>query len=180
MSDSLNEQVSASVDGELDGTETSLLLRRLSTDPELRARWARYHLISDSLKNNLPQQLPTNLAERVAQAIADQPTPHRLFSPKRLLRPVAGLAIAASVAAFAVLGMRALYPEAGSGAGMQVASAVIVPPVTRVNGTHWDRTQPEVAARLNTYLLNHNGHAETAGMQAVLPYVRIVGYDVAE
>ena len=180
MSDSLNEQVSASVDGELDGAETGLLLRRLSTDAELRARWARYHLISDTLKNNLPQQLPVNLAERVAEAIADQPTPRRLFSPARLLRPAAGLAIAASVAALAVLGMRSPHPEADSGSGRQVASALVVPQATRVSGTHWDRTQPEVAARLNTYLLNHNGHAETAGMQAVLPYVRIVGYDVGE
>lgn len=180
MSESLNEQVSASVDGELEGTETSLLLRRLSTDPELRARWARYHLISDTLKNNLSQQLPVNFAERVSQAIADEPTPQRLFSPMRLLKPAAGLAIAASVAALAVLGMRSLHPETDNGSGMQIASAVVVPQATRVSGTHWDRAQPEVAARLNTYLLNHNGHAETAGMQAVLPYVRIVGYDVVE
>jgi len=180
MSDSLNEQVSACVDSELEPAESGLLLRRLSTDAELRKRWARYHLISDSLKNNLPQQLPMNLAERVTQVIADEPTPQRLFSPQRLFKPIAGLAIAASVAALAVLGVRSLHPEAGNGPGVQIAAAVVVPQATRVSGTHWDRAQPEVAARLNTYLLNHNGHAETAGMQAVLPYVRIVGYDVGE
>ncbi len=180
MSDSLNEQVSACVDGENDATETALLLRRLSQDDGLRSRWARYHLISDALKNNLPEHPSLSLADRIHQAVAQETTPQRAFSAARLLKPAAGFAIAASVAALAVFAVRSLPTATTPAQTQQLASVAAPPQQPRYQGTRWDRTQPEVAARLNTYMLNHSGHAETAGMQGVLPYVRIVGYDVEQ
>lgn len=184
MSDKLNEQVSACVDGETDAGESELLLRRLSQDDALRSRWARYHLISDALKNNLPDQPSLSLADRIHDAVAREATPHPRFSVKRLLKPAAGLAIAASVAALAVLAVRSVPNGANPEPAAQIASVAttVVAPAQyqRVQGTRWDSAQPEVAARLNTYMLNHSGHAESSGMQAVLPYVRIVGYDVGQ
>lgn len=184
MSELLNEQVSAGVDDELDPGEAALLLRRLASDAGLRQRWQRYHLISDALKNHLPARLPVNLAARIAEGIAAQPTLSQRRQPARWLRPLAGFAIAASVATVAVLGMRSLHTAVDSAPADQIASATTVPaalPVAaQAGGTRWDRAQPEVAARLNAYLVNHNGHAESTGMQSVLPYVRIVGYDVSE
>lgn len=182
MNESLNEQVSACVDGESDATETALLLRRLSQDDGLRSRWARYHLISDALKGNLPDQPSMTLAERVHQAVAQETTPQRRFSAARLLKPVVGFAIAASVAALAVFAVRSLPTATDHAPTEQLASATATaaPQYPREQGTRWDRAQPEVAARLNTYMLNHSGHAETAGMQAVIPYVRLVGYDVGQ
>ncbi len=180
MSESLNEQVSACVDGESDSSETGLLLRRLSQDDSLRTRWARYHLISDALKNNLPEQPSLTLANRIHQAVAQETTPQRRFSAARLLKPAAGFAIAASVAALAVFAVRSLPTATAPAQTQQLASVAAAPQYPRDQGTRWDRTQPEVAARLNAYMLNHSGHAETAGMQAVIPYVRIVGYDVGQ
>lgn len=180
MNESLNEQVSACVDGESDATETALLLRRLCQDDGLRSRWARYHLISDALKNNLPDQPSMTLADRVHQVVAQETTPQRRFSAARLLKPAAGFAIAASVAALAVFAVRSLPTATDHAPPEQVASAAAAPQYPRDQGTRWDRTRPEVAARLNTYMLNHSGHAETAGMQAVIPYVRLVGYDVGQ
>jgi sigma-E factor negative regulatory protein RseA len=180
MSESLNEQVSACVDGESDASETALLLRRLSQDDSLRTRWARYHLISDALKNNLPEQPSLTLANRIHQAVAQETTPQRRFSAARLLKPAAGFAIAASVAALAVFAVRSLPTATVPAQTQQLASVAAAPQYPRDQGTRWDRTQPEVAARLNAYMLNHSGHAETAGMQAVIPYVRIVGYDVGQ
>ena len=186
MSDSLNEQVSACVDGESDVTEIALLLRRLSQDDALRTRWARYHLISDTLKGNLPDQPSVAFAERVHQAVLQEATPRRHFGVARLLKPAAGFAIAASVAALAVVAVRSLPPGPDHAPAEQLASvtapqaAAEIASLPRDQGTRWDRAQPEVAARLNTYMLNHSGHADTAGMQAVIPYVRIVGYDVGE
>ena len=49
MSDLLNEQLSALMDGELPPEETALLLRRLEREPELAARLARYSAIGDAL-----------------------------------------------------------------------------------------------------------------------------------
>ncbi len=180
MSESLNEQVSACVDGENETGETALLLRRLSQDDGLRSRWARYHLISDALKKSLPEQLSLELAERIHQAVALETTPHPRFNAARLLKPVAGFAIAASMAAIAVFAVRSLPTATLPAQPEQVASVVNAPHNTRYEGTRWDRTQPEVAARLNAYMLNHSGHTETTGMQSVLPYVRIVGYDVEQ
>jgi sigma-E factor negative regulatory protein RseA len=118
------------------------------------------------------------LADRIHKAIAQEPTPQQRFSAARLLKPATGLAIAASVAALAVFAVRSLPTATIPEQTQQLASVAAAPQYPRDPGTRWDRTQPEVAARLNTYMLNHSGHAETAGMQAVLPYVRIVGYDV--
>jgi sigma-E factor negative regulatory protein RseA len=180
MSDSLNEQVSACVDGENDPSETALLLRRLSLDDGLRSRWARYHLISDALKNNLPDRPTLTLADRIHEAVAQEATPQPRFSAVRLLKPAAGFAIAASVAALAVFAVRSVPTATAPAQTAQIASATAAPQYQRVAGTRWNRTPPEVAARLNAYMLNHSGHAGTAGMQAVLPYVRIVGYDVGQ
>lgn len=180
MSESLNEQVSACVDGENEAGETALLLRRLSQDDDLRSRWARYHLISDALKKNLPEQPTLMLADRIHQAIALEATPHPRFSLARLLKPAAGFAIAASVAAIAVFAVHTLPTTTVPAQTQQVASVIEAPQYPLDEGTRWDRTRPEVAARLNTLMLNHSGHAETTGMQSVLPYVRIVGYDVGQ
>lgn len=180
MNDSLNEQVSACIDGENDPGETALLLRRLSQDDGLRSRWARYHLISDALKNNLPDQPSLSLADRIHEAVAQEPTPHPRFSVARLFKPAAGFAIAASVAAIAVFAVRSVPTATAPAQTEQIASVAPAPQYQRVEGTRWNSTPPEVAARLNTYMLNHSGHAETAGMQSVLPYVRIVGYDVGQ
>ena len=50
MSDRLNEQLSALLDGELSAGEAELLLRRLDRDAELRGTLSRYTLIGDALR----------------------------------------------------------------------------------------------------------------------------------
>ncbi|HEY6007249.1 MAG TPA: sigma-E factor negative regulatory protein, partial [Geobacteraceae bacterium] len=53
MANEQEERVSALTDGELDPHQLDSLLARMREDDALRARWARYHLISDALHNNL-------------------------------------------------------------------------------------------------------------------------------
>ena len=50
MSDRLNEQLSALLDGELSAGEAELLLRRLDRDAELRGTLSRYTLIGDAVR----------------------------------------------------------------------------------------------------------------------------------
>ena len=50
MSEQIREQVSAFLDGELPNSETELLLKRLTRDPELRESFGRYALIGESLR----------------------------------------------------------------------------------------------------------------------------------
>jgi sigma-E factor negative regulatory protein RseA len=59
----------------------------------------------------------------------------------------------------------------------RIASATVprtgVVPVQEV----WERQPVPVGSRLNGYLVQHNEYAASSGVQGVLPYVRIVGYD---
>jgi sigma-E factor negative regulatory protein RseA len=184
MSDKLKEQVSAFVDGELSTAEQRLLLARLGRDPELKRSWQTFHLIGAALRDQLPEGVDARLAERVSMAIEQEaaitpaaPRSHRIWHG--LLKPVAGFAIAASVAVIAVLGVRQFQPDT-AGPGPVVATAPVTSPergYVRVDsGDRQDRsTRP--ADFLGRYLVNHNEYAASSGMRGMLPYVRIVGYD---
>jgi negative regulator of sigma E activity len=111
MSDLLNEQLSALLDGELPPEETTLLLRRLGREPPLAARLARYRLCGDVLRGERSQPRP-DFAMRVSARIAAEaplpaPVPARLpRAASRWLTRAAGAAIAAGVAVVAVVVLR--------------------------------------------------------------------------
>lgn len=118
MSDILNEQLSALLDGELPPEETTLLLKRLGREAELAQRLTRYRLCGDVLRGERAQPR-ADFTMRVSAAIAAEPplAPPRAAGRRpggvRWLAPLAGLAVAASVAVVAVLVLR-LSPGAGS------------------------------------------------------------------
>jgi len=185
MSEQIKEQISAFFDGELPAAEQSLLLERMARDPALRAHWDRYQLIGDSQRKSLPPHIDLGLADRVMQELDAAPVHHGSATSalQRVLKPVAGLAVAASVAVFAVLAVQqARAPEPGA---VQIAAKSQVMPgpeaYTRVEGTRWNTeggTQhPQVSNQLNEYLVNHSEYAASGGMPGMLPYVRVVGYD---
>jgi len=72
MSELLNEQLSALLDGELPPEETSLLLRRLDREAELAGRLARYRLCGDVLRGERVQPR-AGFTLRVSAAIAAEP-----------------------------------------------------------------------------------------------------------
>jgi sigma-E factor negative regulatory protein RseA len=106
MSDLLNEQLSALLDGELPPEETALLLKRLKREPALAARLARYRLGGEVLRGERVQPR-ADFALRVSAAVAAEPALPAPVTVRpasvRWLRPVAGLAVAAGVASLAVL-----------------------------------------------------------------------------
>lgn len=180
MSEQIREQISALVDGELAGAEQRLLLERLTRDPALRAHWANYQLISDSLRQSLAPLTDPGLAERVMAAVEAEPA-QRAARPSRwldVLKPVAGLAVAASVAVVAVLTLQAPEVAPPGAAGTQVAATAPAP-------ADYARLAPpspvvpvaQSPDRLNEYLVNHSEYAASGGMPGMLPHVRIVGYE---
>ena len=184
MSEQIREQLSALLDGELPAQEQSLLLARLARDPDLRARWSNYQLIGDGLRKGLPAQVDLDFADRVMRAIDDLPAQPagKSSAVLRVLKPLVGLAVAASVAVVAVLAVqqsRTLTPGTAQVAINQPAQPEAY---ARVQGTRW-QTQPgnvqapQVDTRLNEYLVNHSEYATSGGMPGMLPYVRVVGYD---
>jgi sigma-E factor negative regulatory protein RseA len=186
MSDKLNEQLSALVDGELGKQEYELLLVRLQNDPELRARWARYNLISDALRNHLPERVAPSLAAQVSGALEGEPTRTVAGTAAgqggRFGKQVVGGALAAAVAVVAIVGVQQQF---GSGDDASVQS-VAVAPLTSEQNTESAVAQASAdkellqRARLNRYLVNHNEYSAVRGMQGLLPYTRIVSSPAQE
>ncbi len=200
MADHLDEQVSALVDGELSEEECKRVMDSLRNDPQAGSCWGHYHLISDVLKNKLPDKVSADFAARVSQILDSEPpmicvpSPRALprSSPNSFANPAIGFALAASVAAVAYLGFGGMdaqqpavtaSPQLASTAPL-VATPVVAQaphPVGKVRGREWDVREPAVASKLNDYLLSHGQYSAVAGMQrGVMPQVRIVGYQRPE
>jgi negative regulator of sigma E activity len=168
----MSEKLSALMDDELTEFETRRVLDDLRDDPRQRATWERYHLARAALRNELDLAAAPGLAERIAGRLTQVP----VRSP-RPLRAAGTLAVAASVAAVAIIGVQWLN-RPGSGSAAPVASQAVPAPsqvATRDNtpsATDTERT-------LNAYLVEHNEFA-TAGMRGLLPYVRVVGHDTGK
>ena len=180
------EALSALVDGELSGVEYGHAVDAINLSPEFKQRWVRYHIASDALKKSLPPALlKPDFAARVMQAVDAEPT---VLAPRNIsqkIRPaakqLAGLAIAASVTAVAVLGVQTWRLQAGA---EPATVAQVAPPVSSAIRPVAADNVPlpaHVQSQINQYLLNHNQNALAA--QRMLPYARIVGYasgDAAE
>lgn len=136
MSEERDSQLSAMFDGELPGAECELVARRAARDDLQRAQWARYAVIGAAIRKDAGVPLDLRIAERVQRRISAEPslgTEDAVVAgraqkpPNRWLRPAAGLAIAASVAAVSVMALRTR--EVGN-AETLVAATQIAPLVT--------------------------------------------------
>jgi sigma-E factor negative regulatory protein RseA len=175
-------QLSAMVDDELELPAMDLALRRLSRDHELQDCWERYHLISNAMQSHLPDALDLDFAARIRQAVAAEPLPRPTAKPlPTWYKPVTGFGLAASVMLVALFGLKLTQTDTASLPEPQIAAAPVtlsLPATTRVaalNPQTDDANQP-VEARLNAYLVNHNGYASMNSMHGMLPYVRMVGH----
>lgn len=174
-------QLSAMVDGELPDAEMNLALRRLSRDGDAQGRWERYHLISDALQGHLPAALDADFATRLRQAIDQERLPQPATrSLPAWYKPVTGFALAASVVLTALVGLQWTQPDAGLTPDNPVAavpaSTTPLPAQMVVLNPPADGASEPTEARLNTYLVNHNGYASRSSVNGMLPYVRMVGY----
>lgn len=101
--ESIKEQLSALMDGELPRDETRFLLRRLDADTQLTTTWSNYQIASDVLKKRFATPMPANFSVAVMQAIAIE---HQPAARGGWLRWAGGGAIAAAVAVVALTTMR--------------------------------------------------------------------------
>jgi sigma-E factor negative regulatory protein RseA len=173
MSEQIREQVSAFLDGELPGSETELLLKRLTRDADLREDFGRYALIGEALRGSPHGHLTKGFAARVNRAIDGEPKEASAGAVRerrtpRWWRPLAGVAVAAGVAAVAVGGLqqRAYSPT---------VKAVV--PVVAQNREARSYTVPATvaeaptalpAARLTNYVFAHSKYSSLLGQRNVL------------
>jgi hypothetical protein len=103
-------QISAFVDGELPDNEADLLLRRMGQDAELRQKVAEYLAIGRALRGEITVAGADHVHERVSAAIDDKPFEQEIETegapPARAIRPLAGFAVAATVALVAIFGLQ--------------------------------------------------------------------------
>lgn len=184
-------QLSALIDDELSRNEVPFLVRRLSQDPEAVSQLGNYFMISDTIKRQLPDVMDVGLAERVRVALEAEPAFQRdRGGPRRLLRPLAGLGVAASVAMIALsywsdqdiapdMAPQGFVAAGGSTAPVQAVSLRSDSPQSQQPVNQWNRLDPEVQKRLQGYLVNHSEHASSGQLGGMLNYVRIAGQQQA-
>jgi sigma-E factor negative regulatory protein RseA len=166
------ENLSALVDGELNASVSSSsdLLKAVKNDADLQQKWKSYHLIRDSLRQELPANINFDIAGKVAQALEGEPA---ILAPKKTWRdlPLAGrvvpfakqggqMAIAASVAVAMIIGVQQ-FNQVDINQPFNAA-----PPILGIQGglspVSFDQTRTitnsdavEQRRRINVYMTDH-------------------------
>jgi negative regulator of sigma E activity len=165
MSEQILEQVSAFLDGELPNAETELLLKRLTRDAELRESFGRYALIGEALRGQGSHILAGGFASRVNLAIDGEPSqvvPHAQQSRiSRWWRPLAGVTVAAGVAAVAIVALqqRAISPGLPGTSAVTAQSSAVTAQGNAVTAQS-NRVSPNVLAAQNASLQGGGGPRE--------------------
>lgn len=181
------EVLSAFVDEETSTFETRLSVKEIVTNDDQRSRWERYHLIRDTMRGNVPPIVDKDFSNKIMTTIdgaaaSDLPSERSNRQPYAMLKPFAGVAIAACVAVVTVLSVKALIvnaPSVNTGAVAQLDAGdqqAVRRRETDARGS-LSSSNPREEARLNSYLVNH---AEYASRRSMIPYARIVGYDMRQ
>jgi negative regulator of sigma E activity len=111
MNEALKMQISAFVDGELPENESELLLRRLSQDTVMRQQVAEYLAIGRLMRRD--QEVPgmDSLRGRITAALGQETVEEEVeqkVAGSVLMTPASGIAVAATVAAIALVGLSQL------------------------------------------------------------------------
>ncbi len=214
MNEEMKEKLSSLIDDEHDSSALDQTLNKLCNDEEAKAQWARFHLARDVMQREYYGRLDSDFSTRIRTAIDQEivySQDHKVarvdFKASRKssnwLRPVGGLALAATVAAVSVMGLRYLQPIDPVGTPAVAlnaetvektkAPAAVQPNLpfqpTAVNfrlvnneGTYWTLDRERIRdkgleSRLNSYLSDHIEFATMRNVGGMLPYSRLVGYD---
>jgi sigma-E factor negative regulatory protein RseA len=122
MNQQIHEQLSVLMDGELDRDQTRFLLKRVGSDAEVPARWARYHVARQALRRQEIVALAPGFADAVMARLDHESIAHSR-NTATWLRWGAGGAIAASVAVAALMLTRPVVNEIPSQPALAARSA---------------------------------------------------------
>ena len=202
MTTPIEERISAFSDDELGTFETRRLSRELLADEEKRARWVRYQLIGDALRDDLPETLNLDFSNKVMAEIAHEPAFDQSTArfSGRWMKPAIGIAIAASVALVSIFTLRSLTSPGMPTAELADSGEVPARESVAMTPAATDRVQvgvvQPVSARMdeisagdikplgtelmdphiNSYMATH---AEYAIQPGLMPQVRVVGSEGA-
>ncbi len=209
MSEQLRESISVLMDGEADELELRRLLSELSDEHKqtVDKTWSRYHLARDVMQGN-DQGLAyqhLDISKQVSAAINNEPLAVS-DSPSvasKLFKPVAGFAVAASVAMAVVVGVQSVNsvgPDLNGPTAAQPALASRVYPVQGTSlqaaggsasgGVNYHGTELpggialsraaadlEAQKRLEKYILRHTERAALNNGQGMISFARVASYE---
>ena len=205
----LNEKLSLLLDDYADDNAAATLDEVIG-DVNLQYRTRRYRMIGEAMRHELPPAIDTGFHSAVMARIDDQAEAQthspRAQSPQQpaakrsvlswVTRPLAGLAVATSVALVTVALWQPPEPEPGQPGDSLVSAdqrkiqqlvepqiqSVAVPVSTRVQtlGMRWkvEHESPGMQQKLNAYLVNHTEHSNS--MQGLIPQARVAGFDTQQ
>lgn len=157
------EAVSLLMDNALgSAAERHQVLQHLADNPSSQHYWQRYHLIGDVMRQDFSVPQPSPLQHRIHLTLAQEPPLSQPRAPslaKRLFPPLASLALAASVAAVAIVGLQQLTLEPQNDPLPLLAHSPHPSPslaTIALTENNWDVPQSAVAQALDRYWLNHN------------------------
>lgn len=165
MTDEKKEQLSAFIDNE---AYDSSIIEQTEQDAEISATMTRYSLISDVLHNRYSAG-SHELASRVHDSLNNEATliaPKQWVKTPKIMKQAAGLAMAATVAAVAILVVGDFSPA------NRPETTVVIGPVTDKP----IRMTSEVQRKLNGYLVSHTEYSASSRMKGMLPYTRIASF----
>jgi len=178
------EHLSSFMDGEFSEETGRFLVRRLGADDSLRQTWARYHLVRDCLRHQDGQFARRDLSHGVHIAISGEPQlVARTFRSPSWLKPFAGVALAASVALFAVLTVsQSTKPDLKPADAALAQTAPVESFKTPNILAATPQSQPVNLSgstnsgnqRMNTYLLRHYQASGQSGGRGFVSFVPIL------
>lgn len=211
-----DEQLSALIDNALNEQQLQSFMQDLKRDSIADGEKAqRYHLIGDAMRDELDQSSFMDISAAVHRSIEQEPglseteittgvETRSKFDLASLIaswvKPLTGMAVAASVAMVTLFTFSAVQNNDSSGqssqlaqtsqlqtAPAQTASAQLVkvnPEVARnvrvASTLDTSQKSPEQQKQLNSYMLQHSGHASQSTMQGMMPYVRAADVQAQE
>jgi negative regulator of sigma E activity len=221
------ELLSALLDGECSPAEAKRLLEQLEGSPALRRRWSRMCLTRDAVDGTRVEAASIDFCagvmaaierEKSASVAASQPQPaarlgkakpatvvplRRADAAARAWQPVAGLAMAASIAAVvavggyrwlsapvAVPGAAALVSPASTGSVAEAGGLQTVALAGTTQGgklvqvstaaaeepaeTSWSQLDADTARQLSEYMMEHSNLRAAQGVGGALSYPRMM------
>lgn len=195
------DSLSALLDGECSPAELNRVLDEMERSPELRQAWSRLCLARDAAEGVRVRQGQACICSAVMGELGQRPlsvtdrvVPLVRRRAEALWKPVAGLALAASVAAIAVTltatldgGAGGPTPLAGvsSPQGAAEVSLPMAPRRPRYLQTVSAEPDPADGNRafddeLRNYLIEHSSTLAGRDMGATLPYARFAAHSVSD
>ena len=182
--DEQRQRLSELQDGELDPASAARLLDALAEDASLRKTWERNHLIGLAIRGEHFAFEHRGVADRVRESLALEPPrilPRRHAHRTRLqYSSLVGISLAASVAFLAIFVAPTLLRDAAifSNGAIKMTPLASREPLPDRMGGRWQLDRPDLASKLDLFLVTHQETAPATGAKGMLHYATFVGYEL--